>query len=163
MCMLYDVIKSLNKRLLNLSCVWIFFEAKVGRERYFNPFRRLCHNTAFMCPNLGAILLRQKAIYFRRRGKPYFHTVRGIILNYSAGNCKRIGSKIRKLRTFKDSNCNTYGASQKNNNSWSQELLHSRTAVAERVKFANAPATDATTVNLQVGNIRELKARKGAG
>ena len=114
-------------------------------------------------PKSGGCTVRQKFIYFGRRGKSYFHTARGIGLHYSARNCKRIGSKIWKLWAFKDSNCNPFGASHKNNNSWSQELLPSRTAGAEGVKFAKAPATDATTVNIQLGNIRELTARKGAG
>ena len=45
---------------------------------------------------------------------------------------KEIVKKITNLRAFKDSNC-TFGARVRRN-SWCQELLHSRTAGAERVK-----------------------------
>ena len=45
--------------------------------------------------------------------------------------CKVIGSHVRKLRAFRDSD---YGWCQSRKNSWRQVLLHSRTAGAERVK-----------------------------
>ena len=45
---------------------------------------------------------------------------------------KRTGSEIRKLRAF--TQLYVWCQSQKNNNSWRQELLHSWTAGAERVK-----------------------------
>ena len=57
-----------------------------------------------------------------------------IILLYSANNCKRVGSKIRKLQAFKDSDC---VRCQIGKNSWRQELLHYRTAGAERLKRVN--------------------------
>ena len=66
----------------------------------------------------------------------------GAILLYSAKDCKTIGSEIRKLRAFRDSDWYVWCQSQEN--SWHQELLHSRTAGVERVKYQ----TDKETVHL---------------
>ena len=124
----------------------------------FGTYVTILHSCAqiwgLYCKTEGYLFWEESHIFTRHEESVYWH--------YSARNCKRIGSKIWKLRAFKDSNYNPFGASHKNNNSWSQELLPSRTAGAEGVKFAKAPATDATTVNIQLGNIRELTARKGA-
>ena len=48
------------------------------------------------------------------------------------GKSERIGYKIRKVRTFKDSDC-TFGTRVRKN-SCRQEMLYSRTAGVERVK-----------------------------
>ena len=72
-------------------------------------------------PKLGLCTLRQKALYFGRRGKPLLHTALGIILFYSAKSCKRDGPEIRTLRVFKD-NDYTFGARhqrQKTAGAWS--------------------------------------------
>ena len=71
--------------------------------------------TAFSVYVRKTVNWRQELLHSRpalvERVKTYVHvqTSRKIILLYSAKNGKRIGSEIRKLRVFKDSDC-TFGA-----------------------------------------------------